>query len=221
MFDRIWTRRIALAAAAGGVALALAAAPFAPGAALAKGASDKGAERSGGRAGGNGHGNGGVGGQGGSAPGQVIANSAGGGEDAHGNGHGLARGHDKDAVSGVGVSSNGIHPENHGALASMLGSLNAAHAIANGNTNTNLNSKVGQISAYMEAFNKGDIDAAAANLITASNKDLESMDTDTVEGVVGGVNDLLGDSIDATGSDLADAEKEVAEKISPPPDPPE
>ena len=198
MLDRSWTRRIALAAIAGGVALALVAAPFAPGAALAKGASDNGVEHSDGRAGGNGHGS--NGGSSGSAPGLVIGNSGVGGEDGPGNGHGLALGHDKDAVSGVDVGANGIHPANHGATSSMLGSLNAAHAIANGNTNDNLNSKVGQITAYMDLFNNyaergvTTVGEVADALITASNKDLTSMELVDVESVVSGVNDLIDDN---------------------------
>ena len=234
MSDRTWTRRIALTAAAGGFALALAAAPLAPGgefpgftpsAVLAKGGGDNGADHSGGRGGGNGHGKGGLGG---SAPGQVISTSAVGGEDGPGHGHGLALGHDKDAVSGVQGGGSVLHPENHGVISSMLGSLNAAHAIANGNTNDNLNSKVGQISAYMESFNTGDIPAAAEDLIAASNRDLESLDTDTVEDVVGGVNDLLGTNAVELGTNAVELgtnvvenearEREVAETISPPPE---
>ncbi len=205
MWDRSWTRRIALTAAAGGVALALTAAPFAqngefpgfaPNAALAKGGRDTGADNSGGRGGGNGHGQG----QGGSAPGRLISNSAVDGEDGPGHGHGLALGHDKDAVSGVQGGGNVLHPVNHGALASLLGSLNAAHAIANGNTNDNLNSKVGQIRLYMELFNDyaegGDttVGEVADALITASNKDLTTMNLEDVESVVSGVNDLIEDS---------------------------
>ena len=122
------------------------------------------------------------------------------------------------------VSANGTHPVNHGALASMLGSLNAAHAIANGNTNDNPNSRVGKIRAYMDAFNDytadpstATVDKVADALIAASNKDLEAMDAATVQDVVGGVNDLLGDNITATDPDLADAEQDVAEEISPVP----
>ena len=229
MVDRNWTRGIALAAVAGGLALALAAAPLAPGAALAKGASENGVDNSGGKAGGNGNSNGGGGGSSssGSAPGLAIGNSGFGGEDGPGNGHGLALGHDKDAVSGVDGSEEGIHPDNYGALASILGSLNAAHAIANGNTNNNLNSKVGQIRAYMEAFNDytNDVDAlveteisdVAEALITASNRDLEAMNANTVEEVVNGVNDLLGDGIVADHEALTNAERAVAEEISDPP----
>ena len=198
MSDRTWTRRIALTAAAGGFALALAAAPFAPNgdfpglapnAALAKGGGDNG--------GGNGRGHG-KGGLGGSAPGQVIRTSADDGEDGPGHGHGLALGHDKDAVSGVQGGGSVLHPVNHGTRASLLGSLNAAHAIANGNTNDNLNSKVGQILEYMKLFNEyaegeegttvGDV---ADALITASNKDLTSMELVEIESVVSGVNDLI------------------------------
>ncbi len=160
--------------------------------------------KGGGNAGGRG-GRGGKGGIGGASIGTLT--------DSHGKGHtGTGLGHGKNAVSGVLSSHNGSHLDTHGALASLLGSLNAAHAIANGNTNDNLNSRVGQIRAYMEAFNTGDIPGAAEDLIAASNRDLESMDTDTVEDVVGGVNDLLGTNV----VDDEARERAVAETISPP-----
>ncbi len=229
MSVRTWTRRIALTAAAGGVALALAAAPLAPGgeflgfapnAALAKGGGDNGAENSGDRGGGKGHG------KGGSAPGRLISNSAGDGEDGPGHGHGLALGHDKDAVSGVQGSNIVLHPENRGALASMLGSLNAAHAIANGNTNDNLNSKVGQIRVYMDAFDDyiadpsdANLEAVANALIAASNKDLTSMELEDVESVVSGVNDLIEDNgvgITSEEVSITSEEEAVALKIKSP-----
>jgi hypothetical protein len=227
MLDRSWMRRIALAAVAGGVTLALVVAPFTPGgefpdfapnAALAKGGGDNGADHSGGKGGGKG-------GKGGKGASTFVASDG----DSHGKGHtGHGNGHGKDAVSGVDVGVEGFHPANHGELTSMLGSLNAAHAIANGNTNDNLNSKVGQIGAYMEAFNdyaeggSTTVGEVADALLTASNKDLEAMNTDTVEGVVGGVNDLLGD-VDGEngllGENVVDdeiSEREVAEEIAPP-----
>ena len=227
MLDRSWMRRIALAAAAGGVTLALAVAPFTPGgefpgfapnAALAKGGGDNGADHGGGKGGGKG-------GKGAS----TLVDSEG---DSHGKSHtGRGNGHRKDAVSGVDAGAEGFHPANHGELTSMLAGLNAAHAIANGNTNDNLNSKVGQVSAYMAAFNDyaeggaTTVGEVADALLTASNKDLEAMNTDTVEGVVGGVNDLLG-AVDAEngllGENVVDdetSEREVAEEISPSPPP--
>jgi len=218
MLDRSWMRGIALAAAAGGVALALAAAPFAPGgefpgfapnAAPAKSAGDNGADHSGGRGGGNGHGKG----KGGDDT-TTLASPEG---DSHGKGHtGRGNGHSKDAVSGVLSSHNGSHPQNHGALASTLGGLNAAHAIANGNTNDNLSSKVGQINAYMEAFNSGDIVGAADALIAASNKGLSSMEIDDIESVVSGVNDMIVDNGVVTTSDeegITSEEAAVAAEI--------
>lgn len=210
MLERSWMRRIALAAVAGGVTLAFAAAPvtpggefpgFVPNAALAKSGGDNGADHSGGKGGGKG-------GKGGKGATNLVGSEG----DSHGKGHtGHGNGHRKDAVSGV--DAEGFHPANHGELTSMLGSLNAAHAIANGNTNDNLNSKVGQIRAYMESFNTGTVAAAADDLIAASNRDLQSMDTDTVEAVVAGVNDLLGDNVD----DDVERERDVAKEISPPP----
>jgi hypothetical protein len=224
MLDRSRTRRIALAAAAGGVALALASAPvaldqdglgFAPKAVFAKSGGDKG-----GNANANGHDKGKKGGLDGlSASTKTYLTPE---EDSHGKAHkGNGNGHfkDKDAVSGV----EGFHEgEDHEKVKSLLGSLNAAHAIANGNTNTNPNSRVGRVREYMEAFNDyaaGEpttVDVVADALLAASNKDLETMETDTVEEVVGGVNELLGDDITATEPDLGDAERDVAEEISPP-----
>ena len=229
MLDRSWMRRIALAAVAGGVTLAFAVAPVAPGgefpdfvpnAALAKSGGDNGADHSGGKGGGKG-------GKGGKGATNLVGSEG----DSHGKGHtGRGNGHRKDAVSGVDAGAEGFHPANHGELTSMLASLNAAHAIANGNTTDNLNSKVGQVSAYMEAFNDyaqgggTTVGEVADALLTASNKDLEAMNTDTVEGVVGGVNDLLG-AVDAEngllGENVVDdeiSERKVAEEISPPPD---
>lgn len=228
MLERSWMRRIALAAVAGGVTLAFAAAPvtpggefpgFVPNAALAKSGGDNGADHSGGKGGGKG-------GKGGKGATNLVGSEG----DSHGKGHtGRGNGHRKDAVSGV--DAEGFQPANHGELTSMLGSLNAAHAIANGNTNDNLNSRIGQVSAYMEAFNDyaaggaTTVGEVADALLTASNKDLEAMNTDTVEGVVGGVNDLLG-AVDAEngllGENVVDdeiSEREVAEEISPPPPP--
>ncbi len=119
MVERNWTRGIALAAVAGGLALALVAAPLAPGAALAKGASENGVDNSGGKAGGNGKGNGGGGG--GSGTTTFVDSDS----DSHGKGHtGHGKGHSKDAVSGV-LSSNGIEDS---ATSELLGRLNAAHA---------------------------------------------------------------------------------------------
>jgi hypothetical protein len=204
MLDRSWRRRIALATAAGGVALALAAAPVAPDGELPGFALKAALAKAGGDKGGNGADKANKGGKKGGAGGAgatILVNPE---DDSHGKGHtGKGDGHrkDKNAVSGVLSSHNGPHPENHGALSSLLGSLNAAHAIANGNTNENLNSRVGQIRAYMEAFNDyvaGEegvtVEDVANALIDASNKDLTSMEIDDIKSVVSGVNDLIGDN---------------------------
>ena len=219
-------RRIALAAAAGSVALALVALPLAPGAALAKSGGSNGAGHSGDKGGGKGHGKGGSGGP----DTTTFVDSDG---DSHGKGHsGHGKGHSKDAVSGVEVSEEGFHPNNHGALASMLGSLNAAHAIANGNTNDNLNSKVGQINLYMGLFegltespdpvvDALALDAVAQALTDAWNKDSTITDNASVTAVVVGVNDLLGIDEESVTDSVTDREQAVANKISPPPDPTE
>lgn len=186
MLDRSGLRRIALAAAAGGVALALVAAPIAPGGALAKGASDNGVENSDGRAGGNGQGQGqGNNGLGGSGP--VIGNSGVGGEGGPGNGHGL--GLDNDAVSGVDVSANGTHPVNHGALASMLGRLNAAHASPNAMENAAPHSAVGLTAQYYDALAADELDDAASLLADLANKQVAE---EEVAAVVQAYNGLLG-----------------------------
>ena len=209
-------RKTGLTAAASLLTLALVALPVAP---SLDGVSLDGmaAYAKGGNGGGNAGGKGGKGGQNAST---LVDPEA----DSHGKGHtGTGLGHSKDAVSGVHLNHNGSHPDNHGALTSLLGSLNAAHAMANGNTNDNLNSKVGQIREYMDLFNDfavggvTTVGEVADALITASNKDLESMDTQTVEDVVGGVNELLGDDITASGIELENAEEAVAEEISPTP----
>ena len=220
MSDRTWTRGIALTAAAGGFALALVAAPlapngdlsgFTPNAALAKGGGNNGADNSGGRGGGNGNGHG----QGGSAPGQVISNSAAGGEDGPGHGHGLALGHDKDAVSGVQGGGSVLHPENHGVISSMLGSLNAAHA-SNRAKEVQLQhmldgkspSTVGYIAAYEAAIAEANVlgsgavgyDAAISdavgNLLSAANKEVGTLED--AEAVVQEVNSLLDTGVVST-----------------------
>ena len=68
---------------------------------------------------------------------------------------------------------------------------------------------------YTDPEGDATVEDVAEALIAASNKDPEAWDTDTVEEVVGGVNELLGDNIDATDTDLTDAERDVAEEISP------
>ena len=214
MSDRTWTRRIALTAAAGGFALALAAAPFAPNgdfpgfapnAALAKGGGDNGANNSGGRGGGNGQGHG----KGGSAPGRLISDSAGDGEDGPGHGHGLALGHDKDAVSGVQGGGSILHPENHGPISSMLGRLNAAHASPNAMEHAAAFSTVGRLATYIDLLEEGEIVAAAAELLAVANKDVANIDSiESVESteaatVVREVNSLLGVTVGSTGEATA------------------
>jgi hypothetical protein len=219
MLDRSWRRRIAFATAAGGVALALAAAPIAPDGELPGFALKVALAKAGGDKGGNGADKGNKGGKKGGAGGAgatILVNT----EDSHGKGHtGKGNGHRKDVVSGVLSSHNGPHPENHGALTSLLGSLNAAHAIANGNTNDNPNSRVGQIWVYVDRYGEisdpedGDaVDEAAQALTDAWNKDTKITDNASVTTVVDGVNDLLG--IDEEG--VTDTEQAVADKISPP-----
>ena len=204
MSDRTWTRRIALTAAAGGVALALAAAPiapngefpgFAPNAALAKGGGDNGADHSGGRGGGNG---------GSGAPTFVDSDA-----DSHGKGHtGHGNGHSKDAVSGL-QGGSVLHPENHDVTSSMLGRLNAAHASPNAMAHAAAFSTVGRLATYIDLLEEGEIVAAATELLAVANKDVANIDSiESVESteaatVVREVNSLLGVTVGSTGEATA------------------
>jgi hypothetical protein len=136
----------------------------------------KGGNGSGG-GGGNGPGNGaGNGGGNGNGGGPSASASAG-----PGNGHGNSNGH------GEGTASIGFGGENGDADASVIGSLNAAHASPNALAHASRNSRVGAIAAYSEAVQVNDIDAAAAAFSDAANKD-----DGIVENVVHAVNSLLG-----------------------------
>ncbi|MFQ6018711.1 MAG: hypothetical protein ACE5KF_11015 [Kiloniellaceae bacterium] len=219
MSEKTTKHRIVLTALLGGFAVALIAAPLAPrgdlldfrsSSALAKG-------NGGGQGRGDAHGRGAGHGPGG----QTLKPAAWDGED--GPGHGLALGHDKDAVSGVAHQGQAaLHPENQGALTSLLGRLNAAHAsdrakavqlehfLAGKSAST-----VGLIAAYeaalleAEAIGEGNagydaaIDDAVANLLAAANKSVADLDESTA--VVQGVDSLLG----LSGSEVAAAETGV------------
>ena len=186
MLDRSWMRRIALAAAAGGVALALAAAPLAPDAALAKSSGSNGADHSGGK----GHGKGGS-----DAPALVDSDG-----DSHGKGHtGHGKGHSKDAVSGV----QGSDEFEDGATSNMLGRLNAGHASPNAMANAASHSAVGLTAQYYDALAAGEEDVAAGFLADLANKEAEE---DEIAAIVEAYNDLLGIEVDDENPDPVTSE---------------
>jgi hypothetical protein len=106
-----------------------------------------------GNGGGNGHG-------GGNGNGHAGGNGNGNG-NAGGNGNGNA---------GVnGNASGNTHPDNHGAVASSLGALNAAHASSTALANAAPNSRVGRIATYRNASATAAADEAAAAQADADN----------------------------------------------------
>ena len=149
-----------------------------------------------GNAGGHGPGEAGRGGPGNgygrdNAPGQVGKSDFGQStaDQARGRGQGNAFGHS--------TSETAYGKSNHGALASALGSLNAAHALSKGNTPpASPNSVVGQLAAYRDSMNAAiaattqeerdvALQEAEASLQAAANKDV----TDETRSAV---NDMLG-----------------------------
>ena len=153
-----------------------------------------------GNAGGNGHGNGaadaGRGGPGNgygrdNAPGQVGKSDFGSStaDQARGRGNANAFGHS--------TSETAHGKKDYGAMASALGSLNAAHALSKGNTpSASPNSVVGQLAAYRDSMNAAiaattqeerdlALQEAEASLQAAANKDV----TDETRSAV---NDMLG-----------------------------
>lgn len=79
----------------------------------------------------------------------------------HGNGVGAA------ASEGHGVGTG--HGMGHGATASALGSLNASHANAQAFAHASPNSVVGELAAYANALNHGNLSEAAMALGLAAN----------------------------------------------------
>src|SRR5262245_20931683 len=113
----------------------------------------------------------------------------------NGNGHG----------NGGNGNANANGHDNHGATASSLGALNAAHASPDALANASPNSRVGKIAAYKEAAlaAQGAADAEAA-INDALAKD--DMNGDGIVDVTDGTLDFNGDGI----VDAADAEAEQA-----------
>ncbi len=188
--------KIGLTVAASLLTLALVALPVVPSldgvsldgmAAYAKGGNG------GGNGGGNAGGKGGKGGRGGTGGASINLLT-----DSHGKGHtGQGNGHSKDAVSGVHLSHNGSHPENHGPLTSLLGRLNAAHASPTAMANAAGHSAVGLTAQYYDALaealadgvlSAGEAATVAGLLGDLANKEVAEED---VGAVVQAYNELL------------------------------
>jgi hypothetical protein len=128
-------------------------------------------------------------------------NGNGGGNGNNGNGN--ANGHDK---------TDKDHKANHGAEASSLGALNAAHASETALANASPNSRVGKIAAYKEAelaAKTAAADAAAADQAVAdAQAELDAAlaanaDDDPL-------NDVDQETIDGLSQAVADAEAAAA-----------
>jgi hypothetical protein len=206
--------RIFRSPAVAGLALVLAALPVAPESGT-PGFDGAAALANPGGGNGGGHGGGHGGGKGGKSrsaaptdrtagPGKATSKgpAKGPGRGGRSSGRGLALGHDKDrdAVSGLGhaFGHDDDDATKHGLTASSLGRLNAAHASATAREHAAPHSAVGLIGQYADAIAAGDLEAAAAALAAAANKDIDLA-------VVGAVNDLLDIELDeADEQEIAD-----------------
>jgi hypothetical protein len=132
-----------------------------------------------------------------------------GNDNGHGNGNGgghgngNANGHDKADKAGK---------SNHGAEASSLGALNAAHASETALANASPNSRVGKIAAYKEAELAAK--TAAADAATADQAVADAQEA--LDGALAAnadddpLNDVDQDTIDGLTQDVADAEAAAA-----------
>jgi hypothetical protein len=127
----------------------------------------------------------------------VAAQAWAGAENGNGHGNGNANGHDK---------------VNHGAEASSLGALNAAHASDTALAHANPNSRVGKIAAYKEAelaAKAAEADAAGADQAVADAQGAldaalaANADADPL-------NDVDQATLDGLAQDVADAEAAAA-----------
>lgn len=137
----------------------------------------------------------------GKAAGKASGKNPGRGDRSSGRGLALGRDKDRDAVSGLAAGRQDLDATKHGLTASSLGRLNAAHASARARERAAPHSAVGLIDQYADAIAAGDLEAAAAALAAAANKDIDLA-------VVGALNDLLNIELDA-----AD-EQEIADQAS-------
>ncbi len=217
MGDRRIIRRIGLLTAASVLALALVAVPAAPDftsldfegqVAAAKG------NGGGGNGGGNGGGHGGNSGHGGADSDDDDTAST----DGSGKGHGKAGAPGQSQHGASGVAATGEIGEevvsiNHGATASMLGSLNSwAHASANARANASANSQVGLAATYEQAILGSDFETAIESLLEAANKQV----TDEIQAraVVQSINAALDITVGETTEDPAVTEGPVTTEVA-------
>jgi hypothetical protein len=124
-------------------------------------------------------------------PGKALAGNGNGNGGGNGNGHaggnGNGGGNGNAGGNANGNAANNSHPENHGAVASSLGALNAAHASSTALANAAPNSEVGRIHAYQVALD---------NYLT----DLQNhpLDTDLLDADIAAVGDALGAAANKT-----------------------
>ncbi len=126
--------------------------------------------------------------------------------DGSGKGHGKAGAPGQSQHGASGVAATGEIGEevvsiNHGATASMLGSLNSwAHASANARANASANSQVGLAATYEQAILGSDFETAIESLLEAANKQV----TDEIQAraVVQSINAALDITVGETTEDL-------------------
>jgi hypothetical protein len=123
--------------------------------------------------------------------------------NGNGNGGGNANGHGK---------ADKADKANHGAEASSLGALNAAHASETALANASPNSRVGKIAAYKDAelaAKAAAADAAAADQAVADAQ--EALDAALAANAdEDPLNDVDQETIDGLAQDVADAEAAAA-----------
>ncbi len=109
-------------------------------------------------------------------PGKAFAagNGNGGGNGnghggGNGNGNAGGNGNDNGNAGGNSNASGNAHPDNHGAVASSLGALNAAHASSTALANAAPNSRVGRIATYRNASAAAAVADATAAQADANN----------------------------------------------------
>lgn len=141
------------------------------------------------------------GGEGGGNSGGNGGGHGGGNNGGHGNGHSAdadgshSPGHGKENGRNQG-NGYGELGNNHGSVASKLGSLNAAHASQNARQHASASSMVGQIAAYEQAvedarsLETSEERAIAEEQAVGMLADISNKDVD--QEVVNAVNELLG-----------------------------
>jgi hypothetical protein len=96
----------------------------------------------------------------------------GGGNNGGGNGGGKGASSSDAAGAGKSAAAAGHNKSETAKSASALGSLNASHASATARAHASPNSQVGKLAAYEAALAEGDLEAAAAALGSAANKEI-------------------------------------------------